>query len=81
MSSKGTSAPPDTSSASCHAASSTKAASESYRARLCMPRSFAPAAAAPPARTWDCKHTGRTELSVGELTHGLGEPFVGGVVG
>ena len=74
ISSKGTSAPPETSSASCHAASSTKAASESYRARLCMRRSFAPARAGPLARTWDCKHTRRTE----ELARGLGHAFVGG---
>src|SRR3954452_23950056 len=47
MSSNGTSAPPDTSAASCQAASSTNAASESWSARLCMPRSFAGPSGAP----------------------------------
>ena len=41
ISSNGTSAPPETSSASCQAASSTKAASVSCSARLCMSREFA----------------------------------------
>src|SRR5687768_18618748 len=57
MSSKGTSAPPETSSASCHAASSTKAARESCRARLCMRGWFAPAGTAPPARTRTCSRS------------------------
>src|SRR4051794_622250 len=47
MSSNGTSAPPETSAASCQAASSTNAASESWSARLCMPRSFAGPSGAP----------------------------------
>ena len=49
ISSNGTSAPPETSSASCQAASSTKAASESCSARLCMRREFAAARGDPPA--------------------------------
>ena len=46
ISSNGISAPPETSSASCHAASSTKAASVSCSARLCMRRVFNDAARA-----------------------------------
>src|SRR5918999_5775241 len=72
MSSKGTSAPPETSSASCHAASSTKAARASYRARLCMRRSFALAPVAPPTRTRDCKHNLRTERLRGDRLRRLG---------
>src|SRR5215204_6920486 len=58
MSSNGISAPPETSSASCHAASSTKAASVSWSARLCMPPRFNGAGAAPSARTRACSPAG-----------------------
>src|SRR3954468_4629656 len=54
MSSNGTSAPPETSAASCQAASSTNAASESWSARLCMPRSFAGPSGPPATRQGAC---------------------------
>src|SRR4051794_24856723 len=68
MSSNGTSAPPDTSAASCQAASSTNAASESWSARLCMPRSFAGPSGAPATRQGAC----RCGLEREQLGGGLG---------
>src|SRR4051794_26818549 len=66
MSSNGTSAPPETSSASCQAASSTKAARESCSARLCMRGEFAAPIPGPPTRTWACKvdQRRRTETAI-----------------
>src|SRR3954468_22389897 len=60
MSSKGTSAPPETSAANCQAASSTNAASESWSARLCMRRSFAGPSGGPARRLPACKRRGRS---------------------
>src|SRR3954447_17857150 len=70
MSSKGTSAPPETSSASCQAASSTKAARESCSARLCMRGGFAAATPGPPARTRACKVDQRRRTETARLRGG-----------
>src|SRR5919198_3221445 len=65
MSSNGTSAPPETSSASCQAASSTKLARVSCSARLCMPAGSSRACRVLPRAAYVA---GRTEL-LGEVGH------------
>src|SRR4051794_3422314 len=74
MSSNGTSAPPDTSAASCQAASSTNAASESWSARLCMRRSFTGPSGGPAKRLRPCSRArrGSGDDEVAEDLGGLG---------